>query len=205
MRFLLNLSHSPKPMIKRFLKWLFDYKVLTPTEIRRVLAPESLKMELKVIRYSSQKDSTLGLLMKKADFGGWEFMCYTLEDEYRTVKKYGETRIPAGRYRITLRTVGRIHQKYKEEFGEIWHRGTLWVREVPNFTYILIHRGLTDDHTAGCLLVADGSFQNITEKGTLASSNTAYKRIYEQIRDVLVAGDEVWITYEDFDNPMVLG
>ena len=52
-------------------------------------------MKLKVIRFSSQKDSTSGLLFDDSD-GKLEFLCYTLEDEYREEKISGETRVPAG-------------------------------------------------------------------------------------------------------------
>ena len=80
-------------------------------------------MELEVIRFSSQKDSTLGLLFNVTDEKR-EFLCYTLEDEYREEKVMHETRIPAGTYEITLRTVGGFHNKYSERFPKI-HKGTL--------------------------------------------------------------------------------
>ena len=108
-------------------------------------------MKLEVLRFSSQEDSTNGILFDITD-GKREFLCYTLEDEHRDVKKYGETRVPAGTYNITLRTVGGFHGRYLKKYGEM-HKGMLWVREVPNFEYILIHTGNTDEHTAGCLLL----------------------------------------------------
>ena len=100
-------------------------------------------MELRVIRYCSREDFTLGMLMEDRTF-----LCYTLEDEHREEKVSAETRIPAGRYRITLRTVGGFHKRYAEKFPNM-HKGMLWVRDVPNFEYILIHIGNTDEHTAG--------------------------------------------------------
>ena len=51
-------------------------------------------MVLEVLRFSSLKDSTNGLLFNTTE--GREFLCYTLEDEFREEKKYGETRIPDG-------------------------------------------------------------------------------------------------------------
>ena len=56
-------------------------------------------MELVVLRFSSQSDSTSGLLFEKTPYGMF-FLCYTLEDEKRDVKVAGETRIPAGKYKI---------------------------------------------------------------------------------------------------------
>ena len=58
-------------------------------------------MKLEELRFSSEKDATNGLLFDVTD--GRKFLCYTLEDEHRDVKKYGETRVPAGTYKITLR------------------------------------------------------------------------------------------------------
>ncbi len=52
-------------------------------------------MKLKVLRFSSQKDSTHGLLFEENDLGN-QFLCYTLEDEQRALKVKGETRVPAG-------------------------------------------------------------------------------------------------------------
>ena len=93
-------------------------------------------MKLQVIRFSSESDSTSGLLFDITN--GIKFLCYTLEDEYREEKVYSETRIPQGTYKITLRTIGRLHEKYIKRFPGV-HRGTLHVRNVPNFKYILIH------------------------------------------------------------------
>ena len=48
-------------------------------------------MKLKVIRFSSQKDSTSGLLFDVTN--ETKFLCYTLEDERREEKVMAETRI----------------------------------------------------------------------------------------------------------------
>lgn len=153
-------------------------------------------MKLEVLRFSSQKDSTLGLLFDVTDRR--EFMAYTLEDEHRDVKVMHETRIPAGTYRITLRTVGGFHSRYKKKFGEL-HKGMLWLRDVPNFEYILIHAGNDDDDTSGCLLVGDTQTQNVKSDGFVGSSVNAYKRIYKPIAAALERGEQVTITYTDYD------
>jgi hypothetical protein len=154
-------------------------------------------MELEVLRFSSEKDSTNGLLFDVTD--GRRFLCYTLEDEHRDVKEYGETRIPAGTYRITLRKVGGFHGRYLKKYGEM-HKGMLWVREVPNFEYILIHTGNTDEHTAGCLLLGNTQQANFgSSNGFVGSSVDAYKRVYPPIAEALEKGEEVNITYIDFD------
>ena len=80
------------------------------------------------------------------------------------------------------------------------HKGMLWVRDVPNFEYILIHTGNTDEHTAGCLLLGNTQQTNFgSSDGFVGSSVNAYKRVYPKIAKALVEGEEVTITYTDFD------
>lgn len=155
-------------------------------------------MQLEVLRFSSENDSTSGLLFDITN-GNRKFLAYTLEDEYREEKEMHETRIPAGTYNVTLRTEGGFHQRYVTKYGNI-HKGMLWVRDVPGFEYILIHTGNTDEHTSGCLLLGDTQTNNqIKEDGFIGSSVQAYKRVYPQISKVLEGGGVVNIKYTDFD------
>ena len=155
-------------------------------------------MELEVLRFSSQKDSTNSILFDVTD-GKRQFLCYTLEDEYREDKVGGETRIPSGAYEVTLRTVGGFHGRYEKKYGKM-HKGMLWVRDVPNFEYILIHTGNTDEHTAGCLLLGDSQQANFgNSDGFVGSSTQAYKRVYPSVAKALEENEKVTITYIDFD------
>ncbi len=163
-------------------------------------------MELEVIRFSSGTDSTNGMLLELDRHAnspyseGYRckrtFLAYTLEDEYRKEKKYGETRIPNGTYKLALRKTGGYHQKYSKRFPDI-HIGMLHVTNVPGFEYILIHCGNTDEHTAGCLLVGDSQENNqITKDGFIGKSTQAYKRIYPRIAEAISCGEEVTIKYK---------
>ena len=155
-------------------------------------------MKLKVLRFSSQEDSTSGLLFLDGDLG-LEFLCYTLEDERRILKIKGETRVPAGTYKVELRTEGRFHEKYKKKYCA-FHKGMLHVTNVPNFEYILIHTGNTDEHTAGCLLVGDTQENNVIIKdGFIGKSVNAYKRIYPNISKAISRNEKVTIEYIDLD------
>ena len=159
-------------------------------------------MKLQVVRFSSQSDSTSGLLFEETDLG-LEFLCYTLEDEHRVLKVYGETRIPAGIYKLKLRKIGGMHKKYSKRFPS-FHNGTLHVTNVPNFKYILIHCGNTDDHTAGCLLLGDTQENNfINKNGYIGKSSNAYRRVYPPIAKALEDGEEVTIEYIDYDNKII--
>ena len=152
-------------------------------------------MKLKVLRFSSEADSSSGLLFEETAMGN-KFLCYTLEDERRALKVKGETRVPAGTYKIELRKEGGFHARYDKKYPGI-HRGMLHVTDVPNFEYILIHCGNTDEHTAGCLLVGDSQENNqITTNGFIGKSTQAYKRIYPDIANAIDCGEEVTITYK---------
>ena len=156
-------------------------------------------MKLEVLRFSSGADSTSGLLFDVTR--GREFLCYTLEDQYQTQKVMQETRIPAGEYEIKFRKEGGFHKRYAERYPDI-HRGMLHVTNVPNFKWILIHVGNTDEHTAGCLLLGDTQENNqIKTNGFIGKSSQAYVRVYDKIANALDMGEKVTITYYDFDIP----
>lgn len=148
----------------------------------------------KLFRFSSESDDTLGLLMAIND-GAKSFRCFTLEDEHREVKEPGRTRIPAGRYEIKLRNVGGMNTRYTERWN--WHRGMLWLQNVPGFKWIYIHPGNRHEHTEGCILTGDGCTSNIEDYGSVTNSVNAYKRLYLEIVSMLSTGKRVFIEIED--------
>ena len=155
-------------------------------------------MKYEVLRVSSGKDSTSGLLFE-VDRGKRTFLAYTLEDEQRDVKVYGETRIPAGTYKLKLRTVGGFHTRYASKYGD-FHKGMIWVQDVPGFEYILWHTGNTDEHTAGCLILGNTQTNNrIAKAGFIGSSVDAYKFVYPRVQSAIEAGLDVEVTYIDYD------
>ena len=153
-------------------------------------------MKLDVIRTQFGSDATNGILLIDG-----VFECFTLEDEVRDgQKQMGETAIPLGEYEIKFRTVGGYDAKYQKRYGTTWHKGMLELQDVPNFKYILIHTGNTDEHTAGCLLV--GETQQDLDKGKdgfIGGSGDAYKKMYPKVRDALLNGEKVTIKYSDIN------
>ena len=128
-------------------------------------------MKLDVVRFQYGEDATNSLL-----FIDGEFECYGLEDEHRDVKVMHETCIPEGTYKIKLRNEGGFHSRYAAKYGD-WHKGMLWLQDVPGFTFILIHTGNTDQHTSGCYIV--GETQQDLDKGKdgfVGNSGVAYKQ-----------------------------
>ena len=147
-------------------------------------------MELKVYRYSSQSQTTLGALHING-----EFECYTLEDQHQDIKVKGETRIPKGTYNIGLRTIGGFDARYKAKFS--FHKGMLQVLNVPGFEYILIHIGNDEDDTAGCLLVGNTANNNRLNKGFIGDSTNTYKSLYTKVLKAIESGLDVTIQYID--------
>ena len=111
-----------------------------------------------------------------------------------------ETAIPLGEYEVKFRTVGGYDARYQKKYGTTWHKGMLELQDVPNFKYILIHTGNTDEHTAGCLLV--GETQQDLDRGKdgfVGGSGDAYKKMYPKVRDALLNGEKVTIKYSNIN------
>ena len=143
-------------------------------------------MDILVQRFLKSDDFTIGKL-----FVNNVFECYTLEDEKRDKKVMHETRIPYGKYEIKLRTFGGHHEKYKK-FP--FHKGMLWLQNVPQFKDILIHIGNTDEDTSGCILL--GKTADLI-KGTIGQSTLAYSAFYPKVEKELNAGRKVFIEIKD--------
>ena len=152
-------------------------------------------MILEVLRFPSQNGCTPGVLSDITDER--RVLCFTLEDEAREKKVYGATCIPSGEYRVTLRREGRFHQLYSAKYPDL-HSGMLWVRDVPNFEWILIHIGNTAKDTKGCLLVGNSCTLPVDSPGFVGHSERAYLRIYPPIASALEAGEKVYIRYKNF-------
>ena len=156
-------------------------------------------MKLDVVRTQFGADATSGML-----FIDGVFECYTLEDEVRDVKVMHETAIPLGEYEIKYRTVGgwfsREKARYDKKFGAGWFKGMLELQDVPNFTYVLIHSGNTDESTSACLLLGNTQQDlDMGKDGFIGSSRLAYESFYPKVRDALDAGEKVTIKYSNIN------
>lgn len=149
-------------------------------------------MKLLLLRYSTTDEDTAGHLYIDGILA-----CHTLEDEHRTVKVFGETRIPAGTYKLKLREHGGFYKRYTARWS--WHKGMIEVMDVPNFTDILMHLGNKDDDTAGCILVGNNAAVNTINPGenNLLNSRDAYVRVYPKIAEGIEQG-EVELEIRDF-------
>lgn len=147
-------------------------------------------MRIIVSRFVSDSDATLSLVSVDG-----EFICFGLEDEYRETKVPGETRVPAGEYPVRMRREGGFHSRYANKFGT-FHQGMLHIQDIPDFEYVLIHIGNSDEDTAGCLLLGENA--NTSGELRITSSTSAYKKFYKLVKDAAIAG-ELMIEFVDLD------
>lgn len=134
-------------------------------------------MLIEVIRASCGATCTIG----KMYLDGVD-TCYTLEDVVREEKVYGETAIPAGRYRVLVTRSNRFQ------------RDLPLLVDVPNFEGVRIHPGNTDKDTHGCILVGT----HVSPNGNaITESRAAFDRVFPQIRDAIERGEEVWLEVKE--------
>lgn len=152
--------------------------------------------ELLLLRHSTGEHSTLGMMFWTSPERRW--LCYTLEDTHQAVKIPGETRIPGMmRFKLRLRTWGGMNEDYTGYFPAT-HRGMIEICDVPGFTDVLLHIGNTERDTEGCVLLTNTQEENVVRAGYGGYSQTAYKRVYPQVAELLEAGHEVGLTVWDY-------
>jgi hypothetical protein len=120
--------------------------------------------------------------------------CFTLEDERREVKVPGETCIPPGTFELELRKHGGMFERYRARWP--WNEpGMLELMHVPGFADVLMHCGVSKDHTRGCVLVGRGAFV----RGALTESAQAYETIYKRVSATLLQGERCYIDVRDIN------
>ena len=129
--------------------------------LRKLKAAKSIKptiskphhINLLIIRDTFTDKSTIGEL-----FVNGERFCDTLELPYRDNQR-SISCIPLGQYKVRLR--------YARESATRNYLHLL-VQDVKDRSYVLFHRGNTAKDTRGCILVGQGTQQNIVYNSTLA-------------------------------------
>lgn len=121
-------------------------------------------------------DETVNSTVSSLRFPGNKHECFTVEDGHRDVKEYGNTRIPAGTYKLIKRRHGGFYNKYKKRFGHdyVWQ-----LENVPGFTDILIHIGNYKEDTKGCLLLNNGIHKKKNWSGI--GSTAAYLAFFNKL------------------------
>jgi len=133
--------------VKNLLKKLKGVKFISPT------ISKNSNINLLILRDTFSDESTIGEL-----FLNGERFCDTLELPYRDNQR-SISCIPVGEYKVRLR--------YARESATRNYLHLL-VEDVKDRSYILFHRGNTAKDTRGCILVGQGSQQDIVHNSTLA-------------------------------------
>lgn len=144
------------------------------------------------VRVASTKNSTLGIFYVDNTPEG-----FVIEDEKREIKIKGETRIPAGIYRLGIRKeLTPLTQRYRELYD--WFEYHIELLNVEGFTGIYIHVGNFETDTDGCQIIG---FDASTINGDFRNKNSLafYKAFYEQIYPLLKNGAEMYYTIIDKD------
>lgn len=147
-------------------------------------------MKIVLERFAFGETSTLGALYAMRDNGSRERLCWTLEDERRRTKVKGETCIPEGRYKVSLRKEGGFHQRYAKKYPAI-HNGMLWVRDVPGFEWILLHIGNYESESDGCILLGSTAIMSPSCEFSVMQSEKAYLAVYHRLAPFAADGDLV--------------
>lgn len=142
-------------------------------------------------RFMQTSHSTLCLL-----FLDGVFECFILEDKKNDSKVYGETRISAGVYPIKLRTENStLNTKYAKEYPAM-HKGMLEITDIPGFSNVYYHKGLTDKDTLGCPLTG-AAVDSIKGEIIRGSSSPAYEAMYQKVVAAMDAGKNVYVKITD--------
>jgi hypothetical protein len=128
-------------------------------------------------------------LTTSALFVGRTLYGFVPEDPPREVKVKGQTRIPAGRYRLTLEDSPKFTPKYGHKM--------ITVNGVPGFEGIRIHRGNSPADTMGCVLPNAQILVNPDGDNLFYLSTQAYDHLYKEVGEYLAAGGEAWMTVRD--------
>lgn len=161
---------------------------------------------IQVERYKFTPDWSIGRIKVKEKPVG-----FSIEDEIRQVKLHGETAIPFGAYKLGFRQSPKFSDKFwwsdsqkilvpKSKLQACKHikdlrpHDLIWLLDVPNFQYVLIHWGNFDDDTEGCLIVgsAIGFMRNKfgEMKEAVINSQFFYKTFYEMVYPIIKEGNQ---------------
>ncbi|HWB64101.1 MAG TPA: DUF5675 family protein [Chitinophagales bacterium] len=142
-------------------------------------------MELTLTRSRFTQDCTMGEISLNGNL-----ICKSLEDvdrgldssmplsELQQRKVYGRTAIPVGRYRIEKLWWGAHNAFYPH------------LLNVPGYAGVLMHGGITDADTEGCLLYGTA----FPKDNYLVGQPEARKLLVEPLLAAIDKGDEAWIT-----------
>ena len=136
----------------------------------------NLKLDMKLVRTQFKDTQTVGKLYLNG-----VYFCDTLEDKNRDLNKngifdgsekkvYSETCIPFGQYKVIINQSPR--------FKRLMPR----LLNVPHFDGILIHNGVTEKNSAGCILVGSYDGQKLVRSKEIFNKLFEIMKYYNDIQ-----------------------
>ena len=109
-------------------------------------------------------------------------------DKIKKIKVYSCTAIPAGTYTVTLSVLSA--KFYQKSYYRNFCKGMMpRLLNVPGFEGILIHRGINQNSSAGCLIVGWNKI-----KGQVVDSQKAFEGLYKKMKQASDKGEKITIT-----------
>lgn len=154
-------------------------------------------MDIKVKRIFKGDKYTIGNL-----YINDKFVCDTIEDVDRGLKQnmdnteisklkiQDQTAIPTGRYKVTLSVQSPSFSK-KPYYLNFCNGYLPRLENVPGFSGILIHRGVDQNHSSGCIIVGYN-----TIKGKVTNSQKAFETVYNMLKEADDNEENIYITIE---------
>lgn len=125
-----------------------------------------------------------------------QYVCDTIEDvdrglddgmtvdKIKQIKVKSQTAIPTGKYRVTINVVS--PKFYLKEYYRNYCNGKVpRLLNVKGFDGILIHKGVNQNSSAGCIIVGYN-----TIVGQVTNSQQAYEKLYQLLKK---AKDNIYI------------
>ena len=153
-------------------------------------------MEIKVRRVKKTENVTIGQLSVDG-----LYVCDTLEDKDRglkstdslidinKIKVAGKTAIPSGKYNVTLKVKSPTFsaKSYYKQFCKGYLPRLL---DVKGFSGVLIHRGVNEKHTEGCILVGKAAGEVLT------NSQACFEKLYMILNRAAIKNENITISIE---------
>jgi hypothetical protein len=128
-----------------------------------------------------------------------KYICDTIEDTDRgltsdmnladilKVKVKSKTAIPRGRYRVTLDVVSPKFS-LKPYYKAFCSGKVPKLLDVPGFDGILMHKGVSEKSSAGCIILGYN-----TVKGMVTNSQAAFEKVYRLLQSYKAQGHKIYI------------
>lgn len=140
-------------------------------------------MKVEIKRIAKKDKYTIGKV-----FIDGVYICDSIEDkdrgltqntplvEIKKIKVPNQTAIPTGKYQVTLNVVSPSFSK-KDYYKKFCNGYLPRILNVPGFDGILMHRGIDQDSSSGCVILGYN-----TIVGKVTNSQKAFEKVYNLLK-----------------------